>query len=151
MKSLFYVAVVTRAYRAALDAWQKDPDHFKLDPQCRRELEAVSHRPYGTGFLFDDEDAFIHSEDSSYVRDCDFVGIVQEAGPDGTWKVEGRNRFRSGDQLELIGPGMRQSDLTFDHATSVTGDVLTTVQPNAAVYMNLPQGAQPGDLLRRWR
>jgi putative protease len=151
MKSLFYVAIVTRAYRAALDAWRDNPDKYRLDPLLRRELEAVSHRPYGTGFLFDDDRAFVHAENSDYVRDCDFVGIVRKEAADGAWLVEGRNRFVAGDQLELIGPGMRQAELVFSEATTERGEVLTTVQPNASVHMTLPQGTQPGDLLRRWR
>lgn len=151
MKSLFYVAVVTRAYRAALDAWQDDPENYRIDAELRRELEAVSHRPYGTGFLFSDDQAFVHREDSHYFRDCDFVGIVREKGPDDSWVVEGRNRFQNGDNLELIGPAMRQGELVFEQAVSLKGEVLTTVQPNALVHMSLPSGAQAGDFLRRWR
>ena len=151
MKSLFYVAVVVRAYRAALDAWQQSPQDFKFDPLWRSELDAVSHRPYGTGFLFADDDAFVHAEDSSYVRDCDFVGIVREGAGDGRCLVEGRNRFQAGDTLELIGPAMKLESFAFSQAQKQGGEVLTTVQPNAMVTMALPAGAQVGDLLRRWR
>lgn len=151
MKSLYYVAAVTRVYRAALDAWRDNPDDYRVDPNWRRELEAVSHRPYGTGFLFDQEDAFVHAEDSHYLRDCDFVGIVKEQARPGEWLVAGRNRFRGGDCLELIGPAMRQAEFVFLEAVNDQGDVITTVQPNALVRMALPDGTRPGDLLRRWR
>lgn len=151
MKSLYYVAAVTRVYRAALDAWQEDPEHYRVDPQWRRELEAVSHRPYGTGFLFDQEHAFVTAENSDYIRACDFVGIVLGAATHGRWLVEGRNRFRSGEHLELIGPAMRQREFVFDTALDDQGEPVSTVQPNAVVQMILPDGAQPGDMLRRWR
>jgi len=151
MKSLFYVAVVVRTYRAALDAWQKDPSGFRVDPAWLRELDAVSHRPYGTGFLFADDPTFVHAADSKYIRDCDFVGIVREAATEDAWVVEGRNRFQAGDRLELIGPAMKQHEFVFQNAISQNGEELPTVQPNALVKMVLPAGAQPGDLLRRWR
>lgn len=151
MKSLYYVAAVTRAYRAALDAWRDDPEHYQVDPQWHRELEAVSHRPYGTGFLFNHDHAFVTAENSDYLRDCDFVGIVQDRSPDGVWLVGGRNRFKSGESLEIIGPGMRQSEFVFSDALNHRGEIITTVQPNAVVGMALPDGTQPGDLLRRWR
>jgi putative protease len=151
MKSLYYVAAVTRVYRAALDAWRADPENYKSDPQWRRELEAVSHRPYGTGFLFNQEDAFVNAEDSHYLRDCDFVGLVKEQDVSGDWLVEGRNRFQVGDRIELIGPGMHQSELVFTEAANKGGEIITTVQPNALVRMTLPEGTQPGDFLRRWR
>lgn len=151
MKSLYYVAAVTRIYRAALDAWRDDPDHYRVDPQWRRELEAVSHRPYGTGFLFEQDHAFVTAGNSDYVRDCDFVGIVEAATPSGDWLVQGRNRFVAGECLEIMGPGMRQSEFIFTEAANERGDRIVTVQPNAMVCMTLPAGAQPGDMLRRWR
>ncbi len=151
MKSLYYVAAVTRVYRAALDAWRDEPKNYQSDPQWRRELEAVSHRPYGTGFLFGQDDAFVNTADSHYLRDCDFVGLVKEQAASGDWLVEGRNRFQAGDLIELIGPEMRQSELTFTEATNKAGEVITTVQPNALVRMTLPDGTQPGDFMRRWR
>ena len=151
MKSLFYVAAVTRVYRAALDAWLDDSENYKSDPQWRRELDAVSHRPYGTGFLFEQDHAFINAEDSNYLRDCDFVGLVKEQDESGDWLVEGRNRFQAGDHLELIGPAMHQSELIFAEAVNKAGEIITTVQPNALVRTALPTGTQPGDFLRRWR
>jgi len=150
MKSLYYVAAVTRVYRAALDAWRDNPETTQVDPRWRRELEAVSHRPYGTGFLFDHDYAFVHAEDSLYSRDCDFVGIVREALPEGGWLVEGRNRIQNGDSLEIIGPGMRQAELVFTGACDARGGKVEIVQPNAMVKMTLPVGTLPGDLLRRW-
>ncbi len=151
MKSLYYVAAVTRAYRAALDAWRDAPHSYRPDPAWRRELDAVSHRPYGTGFLFTEDQAFVHAEDSHYLRDCDFVGVVMEQATAGKWLVAGRNRFKSGESLQIIGPGMRQAEFVCGVAVNQQGEAVTTVQPNALVLMELPSGASPGDLLRRWR
>jgi putative protease len=151
MKSLHYVAAVTRAYRAALDAWAHDQKNYEVDPLWRKELEAVSHRPYGTGFLFEDDKAFIHAEDSNYCRDCDFVGIVGEQVAAEKWQVEGRNRIQKGDALEIIGPGLRLQEMVFAEAFGQKGEILTTVQPNAIVNMQLPEGVEQGDLLRRWK
>ena len=64
---------------------------------------------------------------------------------------DGQTGFQAGDRLELIGPAMRQSELTFAEATDKAGEIVTTVQPNALVQMALPEGTQPGDFLRRWR
>ncbi len=151
MKSLYYVAAVTRIYRAALDSWRGDPDNYRVDPRWHRELEAVSHRPYGTGFLFDQEHAFVTSGNSNYLRACDFVGIVQGEAPHGRWFVEGRNRFKGGESLEIIGPSMHQAEFIFAEALNEQGEPVSTVQPNAIVRMALPSGTQSGDMLRRWR
>ena len=53
MKSAYYTAVVTNAYRMAIDAYERDPEGYRFDPAWLSELESVSHREYGTGFYFD--------------------------------------------------------------------------------------------------
>mgnify|MGYP001278541045 CR=1 FL=1 len=151
MKSRYYVAAVTRVYRAALDAYQANPEDFQIDPQWLKELDAVSHRPYGTGFLFADDPAFVHAEDSSYHRQADFVGVVLQPSATGPALIEGRNRFQCGDQLELIGPDMHQDLVVVESVTSEDGQPLAVVQPNARALLPLPPGAQAGDLLRRWK
>ena len=150
MKSRYYVAAVTRVYRAALDAWRHDPAGWRVDPLWLRELATVSHRPYGTGFLFGRE-AGVHPADSRYRQSHQFVGVVCDAGgPDGTL-VEGRNRFAVGEEVELIGPGMRQATFRLERAFSLEGEPLQVVQPNARVRLALPPGALAGDLLRTVR
>ncbi|MCK4535573.1 MAG: U32 family peptidase [Desulfuromonadales bacterium] len=149
MKSAYYVAAVTRVYRAALDAYRDDPRGYRFDPEWLRELEKVSHRPYGAGFLFGNADARIHPEDSGYRRSTDFVGVVLDDGGDNGWLVQGRNRFESSEQLELIGPGMRQAYFKVPTARTQDDSILTVVQPNSLVYLDLPQGSRKGDILRR--
>jgi putative protease len=150
MKSRYYVAAVTRVYRAALDAWHADPAGWQVDPAWLRELDTVSHRPYGPGFLFGRE-AGIHPEDSRYRQSHLFIGVVaDDGGPDG-WLVEGRNRFAVGDAIELIGPGMRRDAFRLEGAWDEQGLPLTVVQPNARVRLRLPAGARAGDLLRKER
>jgi len=151
MKSRYYVAAVTRVYRAALDAWRADPAGWRCDPLWRQELETVSHRPYGTGFLFEGDAAEVHPADSRYRQSHLFVGVVlDDGGPDG-WLVEGRNRFAVGDQVELIGPAMRQATFCLSGARSEAGETLTVIQPNARVRLALPAGSRAGDLLRMSR
>jgi putative protease len=147
MKSLYYVATATRIYRDAIDRLWNDPQD--LDPGWREELEKVSHRPYDTGFLFGMGDAKIHAADTHYIRTHDFVGLVCR-GDEGLW-VSGRNRFFSGDELELIGPKMRQQKFHALKIRSLSGEDLPAGQPNAQLLIDLPEGAEDGDLIRRKR
>lgn len=149
MKSRYYVAAVTRVYRAALDAFLENPQAFRFDPLWLEELDKVSHRPYGSGFLFGGDDPQIHHRDSRYVRNYEFVGVVQSVAADGTAVVEGRNRFFPGESLELIGPEMRGADFCAGELHSEKGDPVVAGQPNARIVMSLPEGARPGDLLRK--
>ncbi len=151
MKSRYYVAAVTRVYRAALDAWRADPDHWRCDPAWLAELDTVSHRPYGSGFLFGRNETNIHLADSRYRQTHLFVGVVEEDGDERGHLVAGRNRFAVGEELELIGPGMRQASFRLAAAHDLEGGTLSVVQPNARVRLKLPAGARAGDLLRKVR
>ena len=150
MKSRYYVAAVTRVYRAALDAYRIDPAGWRVDPLWQRELETVSHRPYDTGFLFARQ-AQVHRADSRYRQSHLFVGVVLDDGGADGWLVEGRNRFAVGDEVELIGPAMRQANFRLGGARSEAGETLTIIQPNARVRLDLPLEARAGDLLRKKR
>ena len=148
MKTLYYVAAVTRVYRAAIDAYMADPEGYRCAPLWREELDKVSHRPYTTDFLPSD-DATIHHEDSRYRRSHDFLGIVREQLSDTEFIIEGRNRFECGDSIEVIGPGMRQSEVTIHRAHNLKDEPCAVIQPNARVRVELPHDTRPGDMLRR--
>ena len=144
------MAAVTRVVRAALDSYRHGPNGYRFDRCWLKELQAVSHRPYGTGFLLNDDKSFIHAEDSAYRRPCDFVGVVVSEQQGGLWTVQGRNKFHIGETLEIIGPGMRQKTFRVGPTMTLSGKAVDLVQPNAQVCMQLPEKTQPGDILRRW-
>lgn len=66
MKSVYYVALITRAYRKALDALEGRIAEAEATPFVE-ELYKVSHRPYGRGFYFDaaEADVAVSGESSS--------------------------------------------------------------------------------------
>lgn len=99
-KSAYYVATVTNAYRSALDcitAGKPLPDWI------RNEVYRVSHRPYCTGFYYNHEDANQYYEDSGYIRECDFVGVV-DGYSNGCLEITQRNYFKITDELEILAP-----------------------------------------------
>lgn len=148
MKSLYYVATTARVYRDAIDRLWQDP--LDRDPLWLEELEKVSHRPYDTGFILGDEDAKIHAQDTHYIRTHDFVGFVNHDDHHGLW-VAGRNRFLVGDELELIGPKMRQQAFRVNEIQTCEGENVPAGQPNSTLKIDLPHWAEAGDLIRRKR
>jgi len=147
MKSLYYVAAVTRVYRAALDRFATDPGAWQVDPLWLEELDMVSHRPYGKGLLHDDE-AALYDGDSRYVRRCDFLGRI-EALERSEALLTVRNRFFPGEQIEAIGPGMRTLGFQVAGLRDGSGQPLPVAQPNQRVRLQLPPDVAAGDLLRR--
>ena len=78
MKSAYYTAVVTNAYRHALDAARKGE---ALDPIWIEETDKLSHRPYSTGFYFGQPGE--HYAEASYFSSADVAAVVESCAPDG--------------------------------------------------------------------
>ena len=106
-KGSYYTACVTNAYRHVLDGEPAAP--------WRAELDAVSHRPYGTGFLFG-EAGQDHGR-TTYARERTMVGVVEESHPceDG-WlcTLTCRNRAVGGSRLQVLSPGHPVHTLTLE-------------------------------------
>ena len=144
-KSAYYAAVVTGAYRHAIDAAL---DGRPLDPVWRDEVEKVSHRPYSTGFYFGEPGQ--HTSHSRYVRDWQIMAVVTSCTPDGTALCELRNKLSAGDELELVGPGLKPVPVTVEGLTDGDGlPIPEARKPQMPFYFRLPIQAPPLSLLRR--
>ncbi|HBT79807.1 MAG TPA: peptidase U32 [Selenomonas sp.] len=152
MKSVHYAASVTKAYRAAIDSYVKDPQNFAVRQEWREELAKVSHRPYTTGFAFGRPTA----EDqvygtSSYEQNSDFVGLVR--GYDamtGYALVEQRNNMKCGQELEIFPPqgkGWRQElrDMLDEDGEPIT----VAPHPQQLVHIRMARPVEPWTILRR--
>ena len=144
-KSAYYAAVVTGAYRHAIDAALAGQP---LEPVWRDEVEKVSHRPYSTGFYFGEPGQ--HTSHSRYVRDWQIMAVVTSCTPDGTALCELRNKLSAGDELELVGPDLKPVSITVEGLTDGDGlPIPEARKPQMPFYLKLPVQAPPLSLLRR--
>ena len=144
-KSAYYAAIVTGAYRHAIDAAAAGES---LDPVWRDEVEHISHRHYSTGFYFGQPGQF--TQDSRYVRDWQIVAKVLSCDSEGNATLTLNNKFSVGDTLELVGPDVRPQSLTVEGLWDESGEALDQVRkPQMVFRMKLPQAVPPLSLLRR--
>ena len=144
-KSAYYAAIVTGAYRHAVDAALAEEE---LDPVWRMELDKVSHRPYSTGFYFGEPGQ--HTGDSRYVRDWQVAAVVTSCDPAGRALCALRNKFSAGDELELVGPGLAPVPFRAEELSDADGQPLEQVRrPQMPFTIRLPRQAPPLSLLRR--
>ena len=102
IKSSYYVASVVKAYRQAIDKYMEDPKNYKYDPKWMEELEKPSHRPYTTGFYFDEE-IRQNYETSAYIHNYDMVGVVLSYDKETKIAtIHQRNKVCSGDLVEVL-------------------------------------------------
>lgn len=151
-KGLHYVGSVTRAYRAALDAWTADPEGYEVRPEWSRDLDLTGHRGFCAGFYFGNPADTAPNPERCEFRSQDaealFAGQIREASAPGRFRVDVRNRLREGDGLEILparGPSIFTTvrDLRDDAGASIL-----QAQPNAIADLPLPAGCGPLDLIR---
>lgn len=112
-KSAYYAAVVTNAYRMAVDEYYKDPANYNLSGWIKDEVYKVSHRKYCSGFFFGVPDESQYYENSGYIRNYDVVAVVEECR-NGTVYCTQRNKFFAGDTVEILPPSSKPVELVLD-------------------------------------
>ncbi len=114
MKTIYYLANTLRVYRKAIDDYISGKTINK--EELYKELTKASYRGFTTGFYFDsEEENMMQYNNSSYIRDYDFIGIVK--GYDKEKKhiiVEQRYKFTIGDEIEVIGPNYFSENISIN-------------------------------------
>lgn len=134
MKSSFYVAEVTKAYREALDSYWENPKEYKFKKKWLEDLNKVSHRQYYTGFYFDDPNKQVY-ESSSYLRSHDIVGIVRSYDDEKKAAViEQRNKVFEGDKAEVLRPVGGDFEITFRDIRDMEGNKIESTPVAQMMY-----------------
>ena len=144
-KSAYYAAIVTGAYRHAIDAAAAG---LPLDPVWRDEVEHISHRHYSTGFYYGQPGQF--TQDARYIRDWQIVAKVLSCDSEGNALLTLNNKFARGDLLELVGPDVRPVFFSVEDLRDEEGQPLDEVRrPQMRFRLKLPRSVPPLSLLRR--
>ena len=149
MKSAYYTAVVTNAYKMALDSYFSG--EYKYDPDWYRELESVSHRDYHTGYYFTDSHSDANlAPNNGYIKDKAYLAVaVSYDAEKGIAGFTQRNKMCFGDAAELLSPGMIGRELTIGELFDENMDPIeSTPHPYMKFYMKVPFEIREGDILR---
>lgn len=151
MKSAYYTAVVTNAYRMAIDAYISDSDGYSFDPRLMRELESVSHREYATGFYFNRpmDDAKTCTT-PGYLREKAYLAIAQDYDAStGLASFIQRNKAKRGERAELISPGKCGRELELGEMFDENMQPIESApHPFMRFYVKVPFEVRAGDILR---
>lgn len=164
MKSAYYTALVTNAYRIAIDSYFADPEGYKFDESLMRELESVSHREYCTGYYLGLPSEQAHlCKDTGYIRDKAYFaaapeelssvpmpeGIEAENEKGKLYPFVQRNKVKLGDVAEVISPGRIGRAFTVTELYSESGDSLESApHPRMVFFTRVPFEVSGGDIMR---
>lgn len=100
MKTAYYTAAVTNAYRRATDRLEAG---LEPDPALKEELAKAANREFTTGFYFGPVQNGQRYESSKCRQSHEFSAVVLSSNGE-YLTLEQRNRFRVGDVLEVLSP-----------------------------------------------
>lgn len=152
MKTALYVATVARTYRKAIDDYLASPERYRENlPWYQEQITGCTHRRFSTGFFFGkpDETAQIY-EESTYVKDYTYLGIVGEQNEMGRYRLEQRNKFSVGEAIEVMKPDGRNLPVTVRGIFDEEGNAMESA-PHArqVLWIDLGQPLEAFDILRR--
>ncbi len=163
MKSAYYTAVVTNAYRMAIDAYLADTDAYTFDERIMRELESVSHREYCTGYYRDEPiDAAQLASTTGYIREKAYFatalpyeelaldeGVARTNGDGTLYPFIQRNKISVGDSAEIISPGKLGRAFEVKEIYSENGlPIESAPHPAQKFFVRVPFEVREGDIIR---
>ncbi len=149
MKSAYYTAVSTNAYRMAVDSYFSG--NYEYNPAWREELESVSHRAYNTGYYFSDSRTDANTvENNGYMKDKAFLAVAVAYDEErGIAEFSQRNKMTLGDEIVLLTPGKTAAPITplalYDEDMS---PIESTPHPYMTFFMKTDTIIRPGDIIR---
>ncbi|MGN0777723.1 MAG: U32 family peptidase [Aristaeellaceae bacterium] len=149
MKTEYYVAVVTGAYRRGLDLLARGEEAFRAElPQLLAELRCASHRESDTGFALGAPEQPGGAE--GFHQEREYIGrVVEDAQPGAAARILLKNRFFAGDELEVMTPEGIRTVTALPFLREKTGETLDTLGvAGEVIRMPLPFTVQAGDMLR---
>ncbi len=151
MKSVYYAAAVTAAYRRAIDAYYEEGNRWSLRSEWAAELETISHRPYTKGFaLSAPGDVAQHYAASQPEQPYDFIGLVLESKAPGTVIIEQRNRFFAGEAVECLTPAGEVFPVTIGNLKNEAGEeIFSAPHAKERVMMETERDIPTYSMLRR--
>jgi len=154
MKTPFYVGTVVKAYREAIDDYFDNPSLYESKKQYYMdEIAKSSHRDYTRAFYYGkpsgNEQVYTNN---TYIRDYDFIGMVQEDSNEttGCAIVEQRNKFSIGEEIEVMPAKGEAFTMIVQELWNAEGIAISTApHPQEIIKLKFPKHVKRFDMLRK--
>lgn len=152
MKTALYVATVARTYRKAIDDYKVSPELYKKNlPWYLDQISNCTYRQFTTGFFFGkpSDEAQIY-DNNTYLKEYTYLGIVGEQNEEGLYRIEQRNKFSVGEEIEIMKPDGENLTVTVKRIMDEDGaDMESAPHPKQVLYIDLGHPLEKYDILRR--
>lgn len=161
LKTDYYLATVVRAYRNAIDDYEKlKSEHRESEYDANKylvELEKVKTRGLSEFYFTDSENQDIHDFDGkSENLEYEYGARVVEKLNNKLYTVEIKNKLSIGDRLEILLPdSIEECSFNIEELYDIKNDKpIDTINPGIKgqqVKIKIPYDLKPGTIIRRKR
>ncbi len=152
MKTALYVATVARTYRRAIDDYKQSPELYQEHlPWYLDQISNCTYRQFTTGFFFGrpTDEAQIY-DNNTYVKEYTYLGIVGERTKEGLYRIEQRNKFSVGEEIEVMKPDGENRTVTVRRIVDEQGQEMESCpHPQQVLFIDLGEPLELYDILRR--
>ena len=152
MITALYVATVARTYRKAIDDYKVSPELYKKNLSWYLDqISNCTYRQFTTGFFFGkpSDEAQIY-DNNTYLKEYTYLGIVGEQNEEGLYRIEQRNKFSVGEEIEIMKPDGENLTVTVKRIVDEDGaDMESAPHPKQVLYIDLGHPLEKYDILRR--
>lgn len=152
MKTALYVATVARTYRKAIDDYLESPAKYESNmPWYLEQIKSCTYRQFTTGFFYGkpSEEAQIY-DNNTYEKGYTYLGMAGPKNEDGLYRIEQRNKFSVGEQIEVMKPNGDNIPVTVRSMWDEEGNPIDSCPHSKQVfYVDLGVELQEYDILRR--
>lgn len=152
MRTALYAATVARTYRKALDDYFTSSKLYEQQmPWYLEQIANCTYRQFTTGFFYGrpSEEAQIY-DNNTYVKGYTYLGIIGEQDAAGFYRIEQRNKFSVGEQIEVMKPDGQNIAVTVRAIRDEQGTpVESAPHPKQVLYVDVGYSLDQYDILRR--
>ena len=152
MKTALYVATVARTYRKAIDDYLESPEKYQENmPWYLEQIKSCTYRQFTTGFFYGkpSEETQIY-DNNTYEKGYTYLGIVGPKNEKGMYRMEQKNKFSVGEQIEVMKPDGRNVTVTVRGLMDEKGEPMESCpHPQQIFYVDLGMEPDEYDILRR--
>ena len=152
MKTALYVATVARTYRKAIDDYLESPGKYQKNmPWYLDQIKSCTYRQFTTGFFYGKptEETQIY-DNNTYEKGYTYLGIVGPKNENGMYRMEQRNKFSVGEEIEVMKPNGDNVPVTVQRLVDEKGEEMQSCpHPQQIFYVDLGIELDEFDILRR--
>ncbi len=158
MKTALYIATVARTYRKAIDDYLKAESVYEQHlPWYRSQIASGTFRQFTTGFFYGkpSEEAQVY-DSNDYVKNYTYLGTIENTNAKGACRIEQKNKFSVGEQIEVIKPDGTNAAVVVRSITDEEGTAMESApHPKQVLYVEFACEQDPSirfnqyDILRR--